>query len=43
LVDKHNGTINFRSTTRPHKHGTVFALFVPQSGESRSSSKPRGN
>jgi signal transduction histidine kinase len=43
LVDKHNGTINFRSTTRPHKHGTVFTLFVPQAGESRSSSKPRVN
>jgi len=43
LVEKHDGTIDFRSSTRPHKHGTVFALFVPQSGESRSPGEPRVN
>jgi len=32
LVMKHNGTIRFRSSTRPHHSGTTFEVFLPVGG-----------
>ncbi len=29
IVQKHEGTIRFRSSTRPHRSGTVFSVFLP--------------
>ncbi len=32
LVEKHGGTLYVRSSTAPGRSGTVFSLFLPQSG-----------
>jgi len=32
LVMKHNGTIRFRSSTRPNRSGTTFEVFLPVRG-----------
>ena len=34
IMDRHHGTIRFRSSQRPGKHGTVFLLTLPH-GDSR--------
>jgi len=33
IVEKHCGSIQFRSSTEPKVHGTVFTIFIPLSGE----------
>ena len=29
IIDKHRGSIRFRSSTRPGSSGTVFSIFIP--------------
>lgn len=33
IVEKHGGTIRFRSRTGVRRHGTVFSLFLPSAGQ----------
>jgi PAS domain S-box-containing protein len=38
LIEKHGGSIRFRSSVRSSKHGTVFSVFLPQ-GEKKTEGK----
>jgi signal transduction histidine kinase len=29
IVQKHNGSLRVKSSTKPGQHGTVFNLFLP--------------
>lgn len=32
IVEKHHGSIRFRSSTKPRSSGTVFSIFIPHEG-----------
>ena len=32
IIEKHHGSIRFRSSTKPGSSGTVFSIFIPQEG-----------
>jgi PAS domain S-box-containing protein len=34
MVERHGGVIRFRSSTQPHRSGTVFSVLLPQTAES---------
>jgi two-component system, sporulation sensor kinase C len=32
IIEKHRGSIRFRSSTKPGSSGTVFQVFIPYEG-----------
>lgn len=42
IVEKHGGSIQFRSSNKPGSSGTVFSIFIPTGDQTRIPTAPQG-